>query len=105
MNSHPGTAVRHYIKVGAILRHRLPLPLASCPLLSGLPRPGQVFSGDISRPLGGCLLKSRAAHCLRDVIDPGFLLSCAAEVALGTPCAGFRGVSLLTASPTAPAVV
>ena len=56
-------------------------------------------------PLGGCLPKICAAHCPRDMIDPGLLLSCGAEVAPGISCAGSRGVSLLIASPTAPATV
>ena len=37
-------SVRHYFRVWAILRHRLPLLLASCPLLLALPRPAQLFS-------------------------------------------------------------
>ena len=64
------------------------------------------FFGDFSRPpLGGRLTKSRTAHCPRDMIDPGFLLSCGTKVAPRIPCAGCRGVSLLTASPAAPAAV
>ena len=39
------------------------------------------------------------------MIDPGFFLSCGAEVASRLPCAGPHGMSLLTASPAAPAAV
>ena len=73
MSSHPGTAVRHYFRVGNILRRNLPLLLASSPLLSGLRRPAWLFFGDLSQPsFRGCLPKSRATHCPRDMIDPGF---------------------------------
>ena len=43
MSSRPGTAIRHYFRVGAILRRHLPLLLASYPLLSELPRPTRLF--------------------------------------------------------------
>ena len=57
-----------------------------------------IFSSDFSRPpLRGCLPKSCATHCFRDVIDPGLFLSCGAEVASRLPCAESRGMSLLTA--------
>ena len=42
IRSHPGTAVRHYLRVGALLRCHLPL-LASSPLFSGFPRPARLF--------------------------------------------------------------
>ena len=35
MRFHPGTAVRHYFRVGSIYWHPLPLLLASNPLLAG----------------------------------------------------------------------
>ena len=43
MSFHPGNTVRHYFRVGAILRRHLLLPLASSPLLSRLPRPARPF--------------------------------------------------------------
>ena len=61
--------------------------------------------GFLRPPFGGCRPKSRAKHCPRDVIDPGLFLSCGAEIASRFPGAGSRGMSLLTASPAAPAAV
>ena len=66
----------------------------------------QLSSCGFSRPpFGGCRPKSRATLCPRDVIDPGLFLSCSAEIASRLPCGGSRGMSLLTASPAAHAVV
>ena len=104
MESHPGTAVRQYFRVGAILRRCCPLRFFffSCFLESIF----QLSScGFLRPPFGHCRPKSRATHCPRDVIDPGLFLSCGAEVASRLLGAGSRGMSLLTASPAAPAAV
>ena len=61
--------------------------------------------GFLRPPFGGCRPKSRGTHCPRDVVDPGLVLSCGAEVASQSPSAGSRGMSFLIASPAAPAVI
>ena len=89
-------------------RYRRTSLLSSLLILFILNFPVQLgsFFGRFSRlPLGGHLLKSRTAHSPRDMIDPGFLLSCGAGVAPRIPCAVSRGVSLVTESPAAPAAV
>ena len=53
----------------------------------------------------GCLSKSRATYCTRDVIDPGHIFPGGEKVALRFSRAGPHSVPLLTAFPADPAAV
>ena len=92
VESHPGTAVRHYFGVGAILRRCWPLLLASFYLFAGL-TPPVLFSmaAFLRLPIRGCLPKGRATHSLRYMVIPGFFLLCSTEEAPRLPGAGTLG--------------
>ena len=56
-------------------------------------------------PIWGCLSKCRATHSPRNMVIPGLLVSCSAEVATRFPRAGRRSVFLLAAPPARPAAI
>ena len=106
MCSHPGTAVRHYFRVGGHLEAILASPPCFFVFTTGLSPPVLFSMSTFLRlPITGCLPKIRTTHSPRDVVIPGLFLSSGPEVALRLPGAGTGNMPLLTASPVAPAVV